>query len=335
MPEKNSMKPLYDKLRGLGFTKPFIQSMLPEWWDDRIAETRAGYIESALTLSKLFNIDLKSLLDNDNTQLQYKIPLPNFKATKNKEYQELLNAVSLSTTAARACLRSFQSELKIDNITATSIRKILIEDRGNKWIDFRTLLEYIWEIGIPVLFLKLPDRIKKMQGLAIAINNRPVIILTSRKDYGYLAFDLAHELGHILCGHISKENIIIDEKIDQNSTLDKEAEANQFALELLTGKKDTCYHTNHTDYKHISLLVHSCISYGKQNNIDPSHILLNIAYHTHKWAVANSWLKELKKKLSIKESDYDICRKVMFERLDDFSEMKELENPMKVLTGVF
>lgn len=326
-----SMQPLYQKLKPLGFSKSFIASVLPSWWCDDIANTESGYIEAASMLSNIFNVDLKSLL-SEESPATFRIPYPNFKATSNVEYEKLSRAVALSTTVAKACLRTFNSPLKIEGLTPTSIRETLLS-RGNKWVDFRALLEYVWEIGIPVLFLEFPKGITKMQGLAISVNDRPVIILTSNKKYGYLEFDLAHELGHILANHLEKEKILIDENIKQlekdKSVNILEQEANSIALEILTGKYNGGFETKCRD---IPLLVDSCIQYGKEHNIDPSHLVLNIGHNIQDWRFTASVLNALREKLIIKSSDPEICKEVMFERLENFGEMKELENMVRKLT---
>ena len=51
-------------------------------------------------------------------------------------------------------------------------------------------------------------------------------------------FILAHELGHIALGHIEEDGVLIDESMDHNVQDQEEADANAFAIELLTGDKD-------------------------------------------------------------------------------------------------
>ena len=37
------MQSLYDKLHSVGYAKKYIHSLLPDWWDDAIAEPPAGF----------------------------------------------------------------------------------------------------------------------------------------------------------------------------------------------------------------------------------------------------------------------------------------------------
>lgn len=323
MTNKFEMNTLYQKIQKLGFSKSTIRAMLPEWWNDNIAKTQAGFLEAASLLSKSFSLELTSLISGE--EAKFDIPTPNFKVRRNIEKSELNAAVALSSVAAKAVLKGFNTELKIDGLTPQMIRETLLS-RGNRWIDFRTLLEYCWEIGIPVLHLDLATK-KKMQGLAISLNNRPVIILTSKYKYGHLVFDLAHELGHILAGH-TKDNLVVDEKIAEKDDDPREQEANDLALKILIGN-NVRYETVYTSPNKIA---QACISAGKSQNIDPAHIALNIGYSMNNWQTIHASLKKIKERLNISANDPSVCKEAMLERLN-FDELGDFEHPMRVMTG--
>lgn len=319
---KFEMRTLYNKISELGFRKKYIRAMLPSWWDDTIAENQAGFLEAALLLSKAFSLDFESLISQEKAK--FNIPIPNFKVKKHIESSRLNAAVALSSVAAKAVLKGFDTPLKMEGLTAKNIRETLLS-RGNQWIDFRTLIEYCWEIGIPVLHLELNCAVK-MQGLAISLNDRPVIILTGKYQYGYLVFDLAHELGHILAQH-TKDDIVIDNEIFTKTENQKEMEANKLALEILTGNNYSFY----TETKTPAAIADECISIGKEKNIDPAHLALSNAYSTQDWITASQTLKQIKRKLNIKADDPNICKEEMLERLN-FEEMGDLEHPVRVMT---
>lgn len=323
MTNKFDMKNLYTKIIGLGFKKREIETILPKWWDDNIATTQTGFLEAAALLSKSLSINFNSLISDEDAY--FDLPLTNFKVKSNIQSSDLNVAVALSTVAAKATLRGFSSDKKYLELTAKDIRQTLLS-RGNRWIDFRTLVEYCWEIGIPVLHLSLKNH-KKMQGLAIEINGRPVVILTSNFKYGYLVFDLAHELGHILAGH-TKDGLIIDEQISPSDIDHKEKEANDIALEILTGSTSS-FSTKIRDYNQIA---NACILTGKERNIDPAHLALNIGHSMGNWVLANTVLKMIKQKLNIGANDPDICKEAMLERLA-FDAMGDFEHPMRMITA--
>lgn len=323
MTNKFEMNTLYRKIQALGFSKSNIKAMLPDWWNDKIASSQTGFLEAASLLAKSFSLDFSSLISN--SEAKFDIPNPNFKVRRNIEISELDSAVALSSVAAKAVLKGFDTELKIKGLTPEKIRSTLLA-RGNRWIDFRTLLEYCWEIGVPVLHLDLFTK-KKMQGLAISLNKRPVIILTSKKKYGYLLFDLAHELGHILAGH-TKNDLVIDEHIFEKYDDPREKEANDLALKILIG--DNIRYT--TTYVAPDTIAEACIAAGKRDNIDPAHLALNIGHSMNNWSTIQSSLNIIRKRLNISTSDPDVCKEAMLERLD-FGEMGDFEHPMRVITG--
>src|SRR5207249_413747 len=101
---------------------------------------------------------------------------------------------------------------------------------------------YCWAIGIPVLHVgRFPAAARKMDALAMRHEGRPAIVLRRNTQFhAWLLFHLAHELGHICKGHVGPEGVVVDEKVDMDDCfLREEWEANQFAVELLTGG-DNC-----------------------------------------------------------------------------------------------
>lgn len=55
----NRMKPVLDRLSKAGFKPSYVRKVvLPEWWDDEIAQTEAGYAEGLGILAR--HLGLKS-----------------------------------------------------------------------------------------------------------------------------------------------------------------------------------------------------------------------------------------------------------------------------------
>jgi hypothetical protein len=234
---RNPMQPLYDKLAEVGFKKKLVQQLLPDWWDDKIASTPSGYQSAAMRLAKLFSLRYSSLTDNGAAE--FALAGRCFKRQVNIDIGSLDQASALASLAARLTIRSLEGDFVPPPPSGASIRESILH-RGLRWVDFKALVDYCWGIGIPVIHCpNLPA--PKMQGLAHELEDRPSIVLTSGRKYGYLVFDLAHELGHIALGHVRNTGWVLDEKINTAHVdsaagqLDIEAEANKFAIELLTG----------------------------------------------------------------------------------------------------
>ena len=208
-----SMKPVYQKLSKIGLKKGMVKTYLPDWWDDSIATTEVGFQESLWLIANTFHIDFKTLnlsISGDSNP-QYRLPNHKFKHSVNLDQDKLKPAVAVAMLAAKITLNTFEKPLAdLSSLSAESIRERLLSD-GNQWIDFKVLVQYCWNIGIPVIFIKeIPS--PKMDGLALLRNDRPVIVLTKNDDYGVLVFHLAHELGHIILGHVKENGMMIDKK---------------------------------------------------------------------------------------------------------------------------
>ncbi|MFX9185041.1 ImmA/IrrE family metallo-endopeptidase, partial [Acinetobacter baumannii] len=82
---------------------------------------------------------------------------------------------------------------------------------------------------------RLPKPGKKITGLATFIADRPIIVLCSGRDSpAWLAFHLAHELGHLMCGHVKVGGApLVDVDLSDTDDGRHEREADRYAFQLL------------------------------------------------------------------------------------------------------
>lgn len=309
-----SMKPVYQKLSKIGLKKGMVKTYLPDWWEDSIATTEVGFQESLWLIANTFHIDFKTLnlsISGDSNP-QYRLPNHQFKHSVNLDQDKLKPAVAVAMLAAKITLNTFEKPLAdLSSLSAESIREKLLSE-GNQWVDFKVLVQYCWSIGIPVIFIKkIPS--PKMDGLALLQNDRPVIVLTKNDHYGVLVFHLAHELGHIILGHVKENGMMIDKKIVKDEEDDLEIQANAFALELLTGKANKKYTAGKISPK---VLAESTLNKAKEDNIDPLHIILNYGYSSDNFAFANKVLKILVQKLKIVQTDQDVAQQFFIDNIN-------------------
>lgn len=317
---KNSMQPLFSKLQKSGFDQKFVKALLPEWWDDSLANTPSGYQQAALILARIFALKPDSLWSADSTPV-FAIPEKRkFKHSVNTEPAELDVACALAFSAAKIASSGLEALPFLSDIpTASQLRQQLLKEC--KWIGLQELVNYCYSIGIPVIYLeKFPTGAKKMHGLAFDCNGRPVIVLTRRNKRGYLLFDLAHELGHIALDHLSNGGFIVDSVIstDDDNEDDDERAANRFALELLTGDPEKRIKPASRNLKIIEL-ARAAIDYAQKHNIDPTHVAMNYGYTTKHWPVANGAVNIIEQG---KPTDCEVLKEVLFRNLDQ-DEMKE------------
>lgn len=289
---QNTMKTLYGKLQTAGYNRKYVQSLLPDWWDDAIASSPSGYQDASIRLGNLFGVLPSTLRDPDALPVLRVPDGRRFKRQTGHEEQHLDVACALAMSAANLVFGTLPPPPKRVTVPdAKAIRNELLE--SHQFIDFAVLLNYVWQLRIPVIFLEhLPTKTKKMAGLAFESNGSPTIVLTSGRPHGFLVFDLAHELAHIALGHVANGRCVVDQEIDANAEDPDERAANRFALELLTGDPD-CAIVPRGRHLYGPELAAQAIRYGEKHRIDPLHVALNYGYTQQRWPVALAAIKQL------------------------------------------
>jgi len=285
---------IYTTLKKFGIDKKFIKDiLLPDWWDDEIANTKAGYLQTIDIISKNLGMDLAKFVANPETISLKGNALIKFKTAKNINIPDnLIWPKSLAIRISELIEEVLSIEFKPLPDSALEIRKQIIENY--KTLNLETLLDYLWNHGIPVLHIsEFPKDVNKMDGMIINLFDRPIIIISkNRKHDAWLLFVLAHELGHFIKGHLTKsDNIIYDTDIE-NEQDNEEREANEFAIELLTGSESPKFDIQEridSSFK----LSNRVKAISKELKIDPGVIVLNFAYKTKNWALAEQTLKIL------------------------------------------
>lgn len=105
-------------------------------------------------------------------------------------------------------------------------------------IDFRTLLEFVWDLGICVLPL---NDAGVFHGASWNIDGKHVVILKqNNRSHARWIFDLLHELYHVFY-HLDEENtsVIESEELNpfSNNESVEELEANSFANQIIFGNR--------------------------------------------------------------------------------------------------
>ena len=317
---ENSMQPLFKKLQNTGFDSKFVKSLLPDWWDDSIANTPSGFQQASLLLGRLLAIRPDSLWTESGNAVFALPENRRFKHRVNVETESLDVACALAFSAAKIVQSGMDPlQAKITIPDARILREELL--KNSKWIGFSELLNYCFSVEIPVIYLdRLPVKAKKMDGLAFDCHGRPMIVLTKRQKHGYLLFDLAHELGHIALHHVQANSFIVDQKIDADADDEDERAANRFALEILTGDAE-CRIVPAGRNLTGSELASASMRHGVSKSIDPTHVALNYGHQVGHWAVANIAVKQI---VGRAPTDQELLRGKLFECLN-VDEMKEDE----------
>lgn len=309
-PEK--MKRLYERLKDFGIQRSYALAVaLPSGWDDSETENPTVYSQALGLLSRNLNISLRSLQDDTASLEWQECVIPLFKHNRTVNHDQLTTAKCLAVRAAQVACEALKNPVQKLPDTAVEIRNNILS-KHHPYVSFESLLDFCWDSGIPVLHVSnLPQKNYKPEALACIINGQPVIVIFKRHKYSaWLLFILAHELGHIVMKHLEGNSVLFDEKIKQNDSEDVEAEANTFAVELITGKPDIRYVAQFN--LNADQLYEAAMSTSKRDKVDPGFVALNYADTKGHYAVGNLALS----KIETDTNPIDAIHDRMCERID-------------------
>ena len=316
MPTSNRMTALYDRLGKVGLPAKYVRdTALPSWWDDSVADNPAGYAQGLLILSRHLGLDLASLQDEAAP-----VRLRDFGACKYKKAaavgtDQLAICRAMATRAAQLAAEATATPAQPVPSDPLTVRRAVLGG-GARWVGLGELLDYCWDSGVPVLHFGpgLPRKACRPDGFAAWVNGHPVIILcNAKRQPAWQLFVLAHELGHIACGHVTEGAVLVDDKVEASAADDEERQANEYAAELLTGRPPKRFHAAGRWPSAEKLAAHA-VEIGRSQQIDPGHVVLNYAntMGARFYPVANAALGRLDPAADAAR----LIRRVMADRLD-------------------
>ena len=241
MPSATSLAPLYRRLKTVGFDRVFLQrAVLPDWWDDSFAANAATRSQIELHLAQRLGVPLAQLRDPSQP-----ITLPGThdirlkRATGGAKRDDIAPGMIVARRTVGIVLPHLRDVPALPaHLTVGDLRKWILA--RHRVVDLPALLDAAWAHGIAVFhFAPLPTAAKKFAGMAYYEGKRPVVILATGYDApARVAYYLAHEIAHILRGHVVPGGAMLaDADFEKGREDDEEREADGDALELLTGER--------------------------------------------------------------------------------------------------
>jgi Zn-dependent peptidase ImmA (M78 family) len=266
--------------------------LLPSWWSDEIANSKAGFLQTVSLLAKNLDVDLSTLLSNqDKLLLKNRY---NIKFKKNKSYDSLTTDFVPQSIAARLysiVLKSVKVEYTLNIHNSFELRK----DFFSKYaiLNLNNLLDFLWSKGLPIIFVsEYPRNVKRLDGMAIKFDKRPIIVISNRRKHeAWLTFILAHELGHILLNHLDESSNIVYDSDMETSDSKEEKEANKFAIGFLIEDEN-----NIPDLSEINSsfqLANKIRAISKELKTEPGLLALMYAYRFGNFPLASQALNIL------------------------------------------
>lgn len=235
------MPTLFSRLKRIGYDEAFVRRVvLPDWWDDSLASDPTSRVQIELRVAQRLSLPLVDVADpNKALHLPEANTVRLKRAKAGTERADIAPGLIAARNAVALLLPHLRGVPPLPaNLTPAGLRKWALAKCGT--VDLGALVEACWTHGIAVFhFAPLPTAAKKFAGMAYYEGDRPVIVLASGYDAPpRQAFYLAHEIGHILRGHVKPgSGMLADSDLDTATEDKEEREADGDALELLTGHR--------------------------------------------------------------------------------------------------
>lgn len=280
--------------KSTGLSESVINAAWPTWWSDAAQHSPSAQAELKFSLARKLGLDPMSLISDK----------PKFMWSKNAKFKsfsgDTLNESpaisSFGVSLSKLLFQATPESRSLRGYSATEIREALLANTEYNFIQLPDLLSLLWGVGIPVVHLRLfPLAAKRMSAMCVGANGRSAILLAKDASYpASITFFLAHELAHIILGHLPDEGVVIDiDDTDQQQMSikdEEEREADRFALELLTGDPDfEVLKVGHGD--NAKELAEKALTASQLRAVEPGAILMSYGYSTGEWAVVNSAMK--------------------------------------------
>ena len=281
---------LIDQLRRAGFSRAAIRAALPSWWSEDAAKSPSGRSELRFALARRLGLSPKPLLGervefiwNDEAR---------FKHLSTEDASQRAALTSFGMSIGRLLLRACPSYAAPTIVDAGALREAILV--GRQFVDLNALLGTCWALGIPVIHLRVfVLDAKSMHAMVVGIDGRFAILLGRDASYpAPIAFALAHEIGHIMLGHLTGAPALVDLE-DPATARDADAEekqANRFALTLLTGSPEPEITTS-LDRFNAPTLADAVLQAAPRYGVEPGTLALCLAYRRDIWSVAMSSLR--------------------------------------------
>jgi hypothetical protein len=285
-------KKLTDELRRAGISKAAIEAAWPSWWDAALAASPSGRAELRFALARRLGLRSQPLLGERvefvwNDEARFKHLTAEDEATR-------ATMTSFGMAIGRSLLQAVAEGPAMGAIEAGRLRDALLARR--QFADLAGLVSTCWALGIPVIHLRIfPLDAKRMHAMVVHSNGRFAILLGHDARFpAQLAFTLAHELAHIMLGHLEDAPALVDLE-DPATAGDRdgqEQEADEYALTVLTGSPDPTIQTN-IDTFNAPTLAQAVLAAAPVYRIEPGTLALCLAYRRRSWPVAMAALNRL------------------------------------------
>lgn len=329
-------KSLYATVAQLGLTRAQARRILPDWWSPEIEGSADGAGELALLLSRRLSLDAGALM-RGVIQAKGAVQSVAFKHRVGASAESLRAVTYMASSLAQAIVSAMRTPYTPISDSLHLVHEE-IRSAGHRSLGFDGLLQLCWSHGIPVIPLpNLPIGLRKMDGAALLVGNRPAIVLAKRKSSkAWLSFILAHEIGHITLGHLKPGSTIIDVSLQESSTYSAESgedvdesSADEYALNILGGQPALEVTSKWSPtLSPVELAMKARVS-GAELGLESGHLVLRHAFTTKRWVESVTALKFLSEDIDPQSA----LLKALVSNLDISAVAADLQDLIVQVTG--
>lgn len=279
---------LRQRLRSIGLSESAIRAAWPTWWSDAADASTSAQTDLRFSLSRNLGLDPHSLLhDNEEPRFVWRDEA-RFKNLRDEGLLERSAITSFGTALGRYLLVATNAGPQPGDLNSTRLREAILAHQP--YVGLVDLLSACWSLGIPLIHLRVfPCTRKRMFAMSIRQSGRSAIMIGKDSNYPpQIAYYIAHELGHIALGHLSEKPMVVDLEGDNLPNNDpEEADADRFALELLTGVSRPTVLPQDRNYS-ARELARTALQAAPDLRIEPGTLALCFGFSTNDWSTANA-----------------------------------------------
>jgi hypothetical protein len=278
------------ELSEAGIANAAINAVWPEWWSAEASESLSATAELTYTVARRLGLSPSALFDGSPQFLWHdSTKFKNLGTTTDRD-QAIL--ASFGTAVGRCALSATPTVVFPSGTSPQSVRSAILKQA--RFVDVTELLAFCWVMGIPVIQLRVfPLQQKRMQAMTVKVEGRYAILLGYESEYyARVAYILAHEIGHILLGHLEHSDSLLDmdDPLRADEPDGEEVEADRAALVLLTGRDDPRVIANTESYT-ARQVAQAAMAESDKNRIEPGVLALCLGHATGKWPETYGALK--------------------------------------------
>lgn len=318
LPSKSAV---YKQIRDFGIGRATLKRVLPAWWDDNLLQSNSGFLQFAKLLDQRLGLSVL-IKDGDVSFLPANYSVQ-FKKRAHIDSQQLSEATYLCQAAANTLISVLQYNECVPD--PGRLQQSLISMRD---LTLSNVLPVFWACHIPVIHIsQFPANIARPAGMVMKSNNHYAIVLGHQhKSPSTQLFVLLHELGHIMCGHLTVDGSLTDSALPElGESLDTESdpqedEADAYALRLL--RKDSDVVSMVKQLGRLSRPAELAIQAKRSSQasgISAGHFALTYGRETRDWILTQQALRFLEKGDAIKtlQESTDVAMNNMDVRAED------------------